>query len=112
MTFRITREHIIINGDEEIKNVNQFVYLGFLITSNYGDTKGIIKRLFTARMTMVVLTNIWKDRSVCYKEENIGRITTKKRLERLQGRKDWKDYNEEKIGKITTKKRLLHLLVL
>ena len=64
--------HIIVNNNEIIENLKEFVYLGTLITSNYDDTKEIRRRLCIARSTMVSLTNIWKDKSIT--------ITTKKRL--------------------------------
>lgn len=34
-------EHITINDDEEIENVNNFVYLGSQITNNQDSTKEI-----------------------------------------------------------------------
>ena len=65
-------DHIIVNNNEIIENVKEFVYLGTLITNNYDDTKKIRRRLCIARSAMVSLTNIWKDKSIT--------ITTKKRL--------------------------------
>ena len=37
--------HIIVNTNEIIKNVKEFVYLRTLITNNYDDTKEIRRRL-------------------------------------------------------------------
>ena len=65
-------DHIIVNNNEIIENVKEFVYLGALITNNYDDTKEIRRRLCIARSVMVSVTNIWKDKSIS--------ITTKKRL--------------------------------
>ena len=65
-------DHTIVNNNEIIENVKEFVYLGMLITNNYDDTKEICRRLCIARSAMVSLTNIWKDKSIS--------ITTKKRL--------------------------------
>ena len=64
-------DHIIVNNNEIIENVKEFVYLGTLITNNdTNDTKEIRRRLCIARSAMVSLTNIWKDKSIS--------ITTKK----------------------------------
>ena len=41
-------EHIIVNNNEIIENVKEFVYLGTLITNNYDDTKEIRRRLCIA----------------------------------------------------------------
>ena len=65
-------EHIIIDNNERIENVDEFVYLGALITNDYDDTKEIRRRLCIARNAMVSLTKIWKDKSIT--------ISTKKRL--------------------------------
>ena len=65
-------DHITVSNNEIIENVKEFVYLGTLITNNYYDTKEIRRRLCIARSAMVLLTNIWKDKSIT--------ITAKKRL--------------------------------
>ena len=65
-------EHIIVDNNERIENVDEFVYLRALITNNYDDTKEIRRRLCIARNAMVSSTKIWKDKSIT--------ISTKKRL--------------------------------
>ena len=95
-------DHIIVNNNEIIENVKEFVYLGTLITNNYDDNKEIRRRLYIARSAMVSLTNIWKDRSIS--------ITTKKRLLHIlvfsivsYGSECWV------LTKIWTRRRLKHL---
>lgn len=56
-------ELITVNDNENVKNVKEFDYLGYLITDYYNDTKEII-RLCVAKNAMVSLTNIWKDKSI------------------------------------------------
>ena len=65
-------EQIIVDNNERIENVDEFVYLGALITNNYDDTKEIRRRSCIARNVMVSLTKKWKDRQGYY-HQNKGK---------------------------------------
>ena len=62
------------NNDEElnfitvnckrIENVKELVYLGSLITNNYDDSKEIRRRLCIAKIAMISLTQIWKNKGM------------------------------------------------
>ena len=63
-------DHIIVNNNEIIENVKDFVYLGTLITNNCNDTKEIFRRSCIASSAMASLTNIWKTKEYyCYYKE-------------------------------------------
>ena len=63
--------HIIVDN-EPVENVNEFIYLGALITNNYDDTKEIRRRVSIAKNVTLALSNIWKTRSIF--------LNTKKKL--------------------------------
>ena len=54
----------IIVDNEPVENVNEFIYLGALITNNYDDTKEIRRRISIAKNATLALSNIWKTRSI------------------------------------------------
>ena len=65
-------DHIIVNKNERIENVKEFVYLGLMITNNNDGAKELRRKLGIRRSAMVSLTNIWKSKSIT--------IATKERL--------------------------------
>ena len=51
-------------GREEVKDVEEFVYLGMTLTKKGGGTEDIEKRLSKARGAFFNLKKIWNSRSI------------------------------------------------
>ena len=75
-------QHIMLNNIQSIETVNNFIYLGSMITNDYDDSSEIRRRLSLAKSAMISLTNIWKDIEMS--------VTTKKRLNAGSGQKQIK----------------------
>ena len=59
-------ENLVING-EVVEIVDNFNYLGAIITNTQDDSKEIRKRISIAKNAVVSLTNVWKDTSISLK---------------------------------------------
>ena len=68
MTFgeKTTTTAIVVNG-EELENVEEFVYLGSLLTWNNDCGKEIGRRIAKAAGAMAAFGNIWKSREISIK---------------------------------------------
>ena len=54
----------IIVDNEPVENVNEFIYLGALLTNNYDNTKEIRRRISIAKNATLALSYMWKTRSI------------------------------------------------
>ena len=60
-------------GEETIENVNEFIYLGSLLTSDNNCTMEIKRRINKAKGIMAGFNNIWRSKTMPH--------TTKKRIQ-------------------------------
>ena len=56
--------NFITVNNKRIESVKEFIYLGSLITNNCDDTKEIKRRLCIAKIAMISLTQIWKNKGM------------------------------------------------
>ena len=64
MRMNTRREDKVMIGREEVKDHEEFVYLGTTVTKEGGGTEDIKKRLSKARGTFFNLKKIWNTRSI------------------------------------------------
>ena len=60
-----TDDHKFILNGEELEELNSFVYLGFLISTEVSCMPEVNRRLCMARSTIENMTTIWKSQAIC-----------------------------------------------
>ena len=65
---KCTSRLVFFNNSEEIKEVNTFKYLGFIIDDK-GSKKGIISRIEQTTSVLKKLSAIWNDRIIILKSK-------------------------------------------